>query len=97
MPKAILFLYLLCHTSIYAFDDLEINIETMGSDKYSLSILSLSDLKQSYLKEQFVIEVNKVCGTRFEIVNTNFAQINENGQEKRESKGMFKCFVNSQM
>jgi len=74
---------------------MEVKLQPIGSDRYNISITENSDANN--LKEEFKIEVNKTCGTRFEIESIELSEINQNGYKRQILQGSFKCYVNSQM
>ena len=71
---------------------LEVNLQPLGSDRYNILITENSDSDD--LVEEFKKEVNKTCGTRFEIESI---EINQNRYKRQVLQGSFKCYVNSQM
>lgn len=74
---------------------LEVNLQPLGSDRYNISITENSGSND--LKEKFKKEVNKTCGTRFEIESIELNEINQNRYKRQVLQGIFKCYVNSQM
>ncbi|MDG2252610.1 MAG: hypothetical protein P8K73_03090 [Methylophilaceae bacterium] len=72
-----------------------VKLESLGSDRYSISITE--NANSNNLKEEFKKEVNKTCGTRFEIESIELKKINHNQYKRQILQGSFKCYVNSQM
>ena len=75
----------------------EVNLMPQGSDRYNVIIKGNISSSQIGLKQEFRKKIHEICGTRFEIENTELGNIDQDGYKKLTMYGSFKCFVNSQM
>ena len=58
---------------------LETKLSPQGSDKYNFLITGDAKSSEKKLRDVFQNKVNKVCGTRFEIISITTYQINKEG------------------
>ena len=78
-------------------DTLEATLLPLDSDRYNIVIKGNISSNQIDLKQEFRKKIHESCGTRFEIENIKFINIDQDGSNKLSIHGSFNCFVNSQM
>ena len=94
-----LFLFVLSISCVWANDLKKFNLDffTQGSDTYILIITGEQLIDDKEFKTTFKNKVKDICGTRFEILSTEFDHILEDEQKRKILQGSFKCHVTSQM
>ena len=94
-----LFLFVLSISSVWANDLKKFNLDffPQGSDTYILIITGEQLIDDKEFKTTFKNKVKDICGTRFEILSTEFDHILEDEQKRKILQGSFKCYVTSQM
>ena len=75
----------------------EVNLIPLGSDRYDIVIKGNTSSSQTDLKQELRRKIHESCGTRFEIENIQFVNIDQDGSKKITIHGRFKCYLNSQM
>ena len=75
----------------------EVNLMPLGLDRYNIAIKGNISSSQIDLKQELRRKIHESCGTRFEIENIKFGNIDHDGYKKLTMYGSFKCYVNSQM
>ena len=75
----------------------EINLMPLGSDRYNVVIKGNTSSSQTDLKQELRRKIHESCGTRFEIENIKFVNIDQDESKRITIHGRFKCYVNSQM
>ena len=75
----------------------EVNLMALSSDRYNIVIKGNTSSSQIDIKQELRRRIHSACGTRFEIENFEFINIDEDGFKKLTMHGSFKCYSNSQM
>mgnify|MGYP001160682383 CR=1 FL=1 len=75
----------------------EVNLMVLSSDRYNIVIKGNTSSSQTDLKQELRRKIHESCGTRFEIENIQFVNIDQDGSKKITIHGRFKCYLNSQM
>ena len=98
MKKQLLLLFLIPYLVIAnESNSLEVNLLPLESDRYNILIKGNISSSKIDLKQELRRRIHKTCGTRFEIENIKFVNIDQDGSKRITIHGRFKCYVNSQM
>ena len=98
MKKQLLLLFLIPYLVIAnESKTFEVNLLPLDSDRYNILIKGNISSSQIDLKQEFRKRIHEICGTRFEIENSELGNIDQDGYKKLTMYGSFKCYVNSQM
>jgi len=69
----------------------EINLIEMGAGRHNLQIRGNVYTQQKHLREQYMREVQAICGNGYEIEDLETSDITNMGHKKPVLEGTFKC------